>query len=97
MVMAGRRKSTVSGSCTNWGMKTELSDPGLLKPAEVASRLRVSQRTVRRYGIEGRLEVVRLSARTLRYSAASIEALLAPAHQAGRGRGSSTTTNEVMT
>lgn len=49
----------------------------LLTPAEVADVLRVSARTVRRYGDEGRLHRVRVGGRLARYTAASVEALIA--------------------
>ncbi len=45
-------------------------------PAEAASLLRVAPNTLWRYGVEGRLEVVHLTPRTLRYTASSVRALM---------------------
>src|SRR3954453_21851368 len=49
----------------------------LLTPAEVAAVLRVTPRTVRRYGRTGPLVAVCLSKRAIRYTAASVTALIA--------------------
>jgi len=48
-----------------------------LTPTEAAEELRVAPQTLWRYGAEGRVEVVRLTPRTLRYTAASVDALIA--------------------
>jgi hypothetical protein len=55
--------------------------PALLKPREVAALLRVTPRTVLRYGEDGRLERVRVSQRMIRYAAESVAALLTPTNE----------------
>jgi excisionase family DNA binding protein len=65
-------------------MTTEPADREVLTPAEAAAWLRVSSRTLRRYAAEGRIECVELSARTMRYPVASIEALLGGDQATGR-------------
>lgn len=52
----------------------------LLTPAEVAAILRVTPRTVRRYGAAGMLERVSIGGRIRRYTAESVEALVDPHH-----------------
>lgn len=71
-------------------MQSQLTQSELLTPAETAELLRVSPQTLRRYAAERRLEAVRLTARTLRYRRASVEALIASG-----GAGDPTTT-EVL-
>jgi predicted site-specific integrase-resolvase len=58
-----------------------MSETDLLRPEEIASMLRVDLRTVRRWGSTGRIEVIRLSPRCLRYPAASVQALMAGAER----------------
>jgi predicted site-specific integrase-resolvase len=58
-------------------------DHVLLTRGEVCDILRVGPRTVRRYGAEGKLEVVKLNARTFRYTAASVAALTRPERAEG--------------
>jgi len=53
----------------------------LLTPAEVADVLRISARTVRRYGDEGRLRRVRVGDRLARYTRESVEALIDPPNE----------------
>lgn len=57
----------------------------LYTPAEVARKLRVSERTLRRWAHEGRIRRVRLSYRVSRYTAASIEALVSPVTSEAQG------------
>lgn len=57
-------------------------DP-LLTPEEVAAILRVTPRTVRRYGAAGTLERVAIGGRIRRYTASSVEALIAPSTSEG--------------
>jgi len=65
-----------------------MSETDLLKPEEIASIFRVDLRTVRRWGSTGRIEVIRLSPRCLRYPATSVAALLAgPSTHEGGGDG----------
>lgn len=52
--------------------------PELLTTAEAAAVLRVDRKTLRRWGRTGRLDEVCLNARTFRYPAASIAALMTP-------------------
>jgi predicted site-specific integrase-resolvase len=52
--------------------------PELLTPAEAAALLRIDRKTLRCWGRAGRLDEVRLNARTFRYPAASIAALITP-------------------
>lgn len=69
-------------------MDSLLTDPAFLTTAETAALLRVSPRTVCRYGAEGRLAVVHLTARSLRFPAASVQALMAgPSMHEGGGDG----------
>lgn len=49
----------------------------LLKPVEVAARLRVSRSTISRWTTDGTLPAVRLGKGVLRYRPADIDALLA--------------------
>jgi len=56
-----------------------------MTPAEAAEQLRVAPQTLWRYGAEGRIEVVRLTPRTLRYTAASVAALMGTGEGAGAG------------
>lgn len=49
----------------------------LLDRAEVAERLHVSERTVRRLGADGRIDEVRVSDRAVRVTEASVERHLA--------------------
>jgi excisionase family DNA binding protein len=50
----------------------------LLTPAEVADRLRVSKRTVRRWVNDGKLQAVTLPSGHVRIEEADLEALMAP-------------------
>jgi Helix-turn-helix domain len=50
----------------------------LLTPVEVAALLRVTPRTVRRYGSEGRLQRIKIGNRLSRYTAESVAALISP-------------------
>jgi excisionase family DNA binding protein len=52
--------------------------PGLLTRAEVAVLLRIGERTVDRWTIEGRLRRVEIAPRTIRYRAEDIEAMTQP-------------------
>ncbi len=54
------------------------SDPTLLRADEVANLLRVTPRTVRRWGAAGVLEQIRLGDRLTRYTLESVEALIHP-------------------
>lgn len=56
--------------------------PVLLERREAAGRLRVSVRTVRRYGVLGLVENVRIGPREVRVTEESVEALI----RAGRDR-----------
>lgn len=50
----------------------------LMTPGEVAEALRISRRHVRRLAADGRLQRIQLGYRTVRYSAANVEALVTP-------------------
>ena len=51
--------------------------PVLMTAADVAEILRVSPRTVRRWGDEGHLETVRLAGHAVRFTARGVTALIA--------------------
>jgi predicted site-specific integrase-resolvase len=72
-------------------MPAELPMSPLLTPAEAAEILRVDRRTLSRYAGTGRVQVVRLTPRTLRYTTASVRALID-----GAPRKSVTPTTEVQ-
>ncbi len=55
----------------------------VLRPGEVAEILRVTPRHVRRLAVAGRLERIRLGARTSRYTATSVAALISPSNENG--------------
>lgn len=57
----------------------EVPSQALLTTAETASLLKLSKRTVLNYAREGRLQPVRLTSRTVRFSAESVRALVADA------------------
>jgi excisionase family DNA binding protein len=59
--------------------------PGLLTRAEVAVLLRIGERTVDRWTIEGRLRRVEIAPRTIRYRAEDIEAMTQPTNDNARG------------
>lgn len=61
---------------------TDRTTPELLTPAEVARILRVTPRTVRRWGASGTLERIRLGGRLTRYTEASVTRLLAAENDA---------------
>lgn len=69
-------ESTVQKVCTRWGMTVELVPTRLLTPDEAAARLRVKRRTLLDWAAAGRLDVVHLTRRTLRYPEASVNALI---------------------
>jgi hypothetical protein len=54
----------------------------LLTPDDVAAILRVTPRTVRRWGAIGTLERIRLGGRITRYTSESVAQLIAPEHDA---------------
>ncbi len=56
----------------------DLPTDGLLTTNEVAALLRICPRTVRRYGAIGRLQRVAFSRKAVRYTAASVAALISP-------------------
>ena len=55
--------------------RTESSRPALLRPAEVYSRLSVSDHTARRLVAEGKLVRVAIGPRSYRFTAASVETI----------------------
>lgn len=58
-------------------MRTEEAAPDLLTTREVAALARVSTVTVTRWANEGKLPVIRVSERVLRFRKADVDALLA--------------------
>ncbi len=57
---------------------TRQQTPDLLRADEIADMCRVTPRTIRRWGDAGVLEQVRLGPGTVRYTRASVSALLSP-------------------
>ena len=68
------------------GHQLSQSDPtatsDLLTPDEVARSLRITRRHVRRLAAEGRLQRIKLGARTMRYTPESVAALINPMNTA---------------
>lgn len=59
------------------------SGPAYATTAEVADRLQVSTRTIRRYIADGTLKAVRIGPRLVRVDVASVDALARPLGWAG--------------
>lgn len=55
-----------------------MTEPSYLTPLEVATRLRVSDRTIKRWIAQGRLPAERINNHFVRIKAADVEALIAP-------------------
>src|SRR5450755_352687 len=76
----------VSGMSTTATFTDTLSQADrLLTVDEVAARLAVTPRTIRRWADEGKLEHVRLVGYTIRFTAAQVEALITSEAPAGNG------------
>ena len=73
-------------------MSVDIEEHALLTKEQAAARLQISQRTLWTWGAEGRLEVVHLTPRTLRYTEQSVRALMTG--QSGPDRADATRRSE---